>query len=99
MAITIHHRRKSSIILAHMSLVSMFRCKKCKVRMFERDCAGHLSRHGIDISKFTNEEVLSYFERGPRTARARPGDGLTRMNYGKKKRKVVVDDLDDESLN
>lgn len=49
----------------------MFRCKLCKVRLYEKDCAGHLGRHGLTVD---SEQVLDHFERGPATASSRPGE-------------------------
>ncbi len=72
----------------------MFRCKRCGVRMFERDCAGHLYRHGLQV---TPGKVASHFEMGPVTARSRPGDGVKPLYYqhGKKKaRPAPVAELD-----
>jgi hypothetical protein len=82
-----------------MDLVSMFRCKECKVRMFERDCAGHLERHGIPIRQLTPAQILTHFDRGPVTAIARPGDGMKPLHYHGKKKAPKPAAADEEDVN
>lgn len=60
-------------------LAPMFTCKQCSVRLLERDCAGHLSRHGLRV---TADQVLSHFTKGNKAeVNDRPGD-LTIPSYG-----------------
>jgi hypothetical protein len=82
--------------MAEGPLVSMFRCTQCSVRLFEKDCAGHLARHGLAVPADT---VLTYFERGEPIVAGRPGDsaGVTPVYFaphnrkGAKKRVVVLE--------
>lgn len=52
----------------------MFRCRHCGVRMFERDCEGHLRRHGLDV--LPKDVLRHHFEKGPCDQAARPGDNV-----------------------
>lgn len=83
--------------------VSLFRCRTCKVRVFERDCTGHLARHGVNVTKLTPSQILTHFERGPKTAAARPGDGVKPTFMTAKTRRgrpvAETDDIDDIDLN
>lgn len=74
-------------------VLSLFTCKICKTRLFEKDCAAHLARHGLKIAP---DKVLTHFERGPATQPARPGTGATSMyqKRGKRPRGSVVGEED-----
>jgi hypothetical protein len=66
-------------------LVSMFRCKHCRVRMFEHDCHGHLRRHGLGVP---SSDVLTHFVRGAKNMFPRPGargEGLYQVHQRRKK--------------
>lgn len=56
-------------------VVSLYICRKCSVRMFLQDCAGHFHRC-YSLPQAEYQAVPSrFFIRGPRTQHARPGDG------------------------
>lgn len=52
-----------------VELVSLFKCRLCQARMFQRDCHGHMERHGI----YVNGDWRDYFVRGKRDTPTRPG--------------------------
>ncbi|MBW2190122.1 MAG: hypothetical protein JRG93_11140 [Deltaproteobacteria bacterium] len=52
-----------------IDLVCLFRCKLCDARMFERDIAGHVLRHGVPNGR----GVKKLFVRGKRSTPAKPG--------------------------
>lgn len=71
--------------------------------MFERDCAGHLARHGVTVDdpKF----VLVHFEKGQTDTNAHPGEPSSKYSYGttggRKRGKTgtgAVEDLDPDEL-
>lgn len=66
--------------------------------MFERDCRGHLARHGIDLRGFSDLAVLPHFERGPQTAAAHPGANVKPLYYQAKGRKKAVTAVDEDEL-
>lgn len=70
--------------------VALFRCRKCDAWLFERDCAGHLLRHGVDVATLTPGRVLAHFHRGPKTAAPHPGENVKPMYHTAKGRKRVT---------
>lgn len=72
----------------------MFRCRVCNVRMFERDCAGHLARHGLTVA---HDQVAGYFIEGPRDALGRPGDNHKSTYAAPRRGRSVKPAGDDES--
>jgi hypothetical protein len=51
-------------------LVPLYRCKQCKVRVFERDAHGHLERHGLTG---INGNWREYFTKGRKDTPLKPG--------------------------
>lgn len=82
--------------------VALYRCKRCKVRMFERDCAGHLARHGVrlDDPKF----IPVHFEKGADDTAPHPGDPAGKYSYGtvggrkKGKPAIAVEEADPDEV-
>ena len=74
-------------------LVSLFRCRYCRARMFERDVLPHMRRHvrscevawlEADVEPSDLPKILKgSFERGPADTFARPGAQV--MVYGRVK--------------
>lgn len=81
-------------------LLPMFTCKICKVRLLERDCAGHLQRHGVKVE---DSKVMERFTRGAPEVDARPGAGLKSFQPGKKRKgaktEAELGELAEEELN
>ena len=71
--------------------VSLYRCKKCAVRMYLRDCARH---HATCVGGAFD---LAAFTRGPIDQHAKPGGGY-KSRYAQKPKprapKPAVDDDD-----
>lgn len=59
--------------------VALYRCKKCQVRMFLRDCIRHYQQ--CVGGKYTP----TAFERGPANQQARPGDAVKPLHPPKPK--------------
>ena len=79
-------------------LISIFRCKHCDVRMFERDREGHLRRHGMDAIA---GELAAHFVKGPPDTLPRPGargEGIYQVHQQRKKAKPDRAVSDDEDL-
>jgi hypothetical protein len=62
-----------------VALEPLFRCKTCSVRVFWRDAAGHMLRHGVE----TNGDLRKYFAKGPAIIPSVPGS-LWKPNPRKK---------------
>jgi hypothetical protein len=76
-------------------LVAMFQCKHCSVRMYERDRAGHLERHGMQVPA---KQLATHFLEGPRDTAGRPGDNH-QSTYGRPRGKSSAPvDLEPEPL-
>jgi len=80
-------------------LVSLFRCRYCRARMFERDVLPHMRRHvrscevawlEADVEPSDLPKILKgFFERGPADTFPRPGGQVVvygRVKVGKGKR-------------
>lgn len=72
---------------AKISYVPLFRCRLCKARMFERDCIGHLERHGaLNIGNWrlvnVDDHWRTYFVRGRKNTPERPGALWKPLNHG-----------------
>lgn len=65
------------------NLVSLYRCKKCGIRVFERDAIGHLRRHG-----YSEENWRGRFVKGKKDTSDRPGSRYTPIHCRTKKKGV-----------
>lgn len=81
-----------------MDSVSLFRCRDCNVKVYEQDCPGHLRRHGVDVTKLTATQILTHFERGPKTTSARPGANFKPMYPQARRRKTTQEDVGEPEL-
>jgi len=59
------------------ALVALFRCRHCRVRLFERDAAAHLRRHvkggEVEVDLANHRKVIAHFEEGDKDTFPRPG--------------------------
>jgi hypothetical protein len=77
-------------------IVPLYKCRNCNVRMFEKDCQGHLLRcQGIVQPEMRN--VLKYFTKGLPEQHARPGGNWKPMHQpGRGRRKGAKKPAGDE---
>lgn len=72
-----------------VSLVALFKCKECGVRLYEQDTKGHLERHGLEG---INGNWREYFTRGRKDQPNKPGDRYAPI-YKKPKKKPAEKSL------
>lgn len=80
-------------------LVSLYQCKRCFVRLYLRDCAGHYARCWEGSLADYQRNASKAFLRGPRTQHARPGGGYVPLHHarrGRPKKGVTREKPDDE---
>ena len=67
------------------TMVCLYRCRKCGVRLFEKDAPSHTERHGLDARKWR-----SFFIRGKRDTWSRPGMHHKPLNHGRTKKRQNI---------